>query len=125
GGREQGKRIVKLQAGKINGQQQELSSRAEIVSRDQLIRLSDDVSKLKMMLFSNNYGEFKHQRYIVGYPDGEFKPEKKITRAEIVSWDEVIRLIDDVSKLKMMRFSNYYGEFKHQRYIVGCPDVEF
>lgn len=74
-----------LRANKIASQQQLLSAIAGITSSDELINLKDDVSKLGLMIFSNDYGPFEHVRYIQGYPDGEFKLNRNITRAEIAT----------------------------------------
>ncbi|WP_219641102.1 Ig-like domain-containing protein [Cohnella sp. CFH 77786] len=42
-------------------------------------------ASLKLMLFSNRYGEVQHIRYILGYPDGKFHPERTLTRAELAA----------------------------------------
>ncbi|MFB0844073.1 S-layer homology domain-containing protein [Paenibacillus oleatilyticus] len=36
-----------------------------------------------MKVFSDRYGNLKHQRYILGYPDGKFHPENALTRVEL------------------------------------------
>lgn len=46
-------------------------------------RVVSNISKLKITVFSNRYGNEQHLKYIYGYPDGEFKPNRSITRAEI------------------------------------------
>jgi hypothetical protein len=80
-----GQLTIKLLASKITSSEQMLDIKAVIISRDKLIHLLDDISSLKLMLFSNDYGDFLHNRYIVGYPDGEFKPNRNISRAEIAN----------------------------------------
>ena len=49
-------------------------------------------SVVKLRLFSNRYGEQAHKKYIVGFPDGKFKPDRHITRAEIAAI--VVRILD-------------------------------
>ncbi|WP_274361895.1 S-layer homology domain-containing protein [Paenibacillus thermotolerans] len=36
-------------------------------------------------VYSNRFGTLQHQRYILGYPDGEFKPARSLTRAELAA----------------------------------------
>lgn len=69
----------------IDQAERELLFIAEITSNDELINLRDDRSELRVMVFSNDYDTFRHTRYIQGYPDGEFKPNRNITRAEIAT----------------------------------------
>lgn len=42
-------------------------------------------SAVKMKVFSDRYGNLKHQRYILGYPDGKFYPDNALTRAELAA----------------------------------------
>lgn len=74
-----------LKANAITSSEQLMSAIVGITSSDELINLKDDVSKLSLMIFSNDYGTFEHVRYIQGYPDGEFKLNRNITRAEIAT----------------------------------------
>jgi len=42
-------------------------------------------SMLKIKVFSTGFEHLNHQRYILGYPDGEFKPNRSLTRAELAA----------------------------------------
>jgi len=42
-------------------------------------------SSVKVKVFSDRFGELKHQRYILGYPDGQFKPDRTLSRAELAA----------------------------------------
>ncbi|MFA7410685.1 MAG: Ig-like domain-containing protein [Tissierellaceae bacterium] len=55
-------------------------------------------SFIEVAVFSNRYGNARHSRYILGYPDGEFKPDKQITRAEIATIFARILNLEDYVK---------------------------
>lgn len=42
-------------------------------------------SNVKVNVFSNRFGNLQHQRYILGYPDNQFKPNNSLTRAELAA----------------------------------------
>ncbi|WP_246096650.1 S-layer homology domain-containing protein [Paenibacillus sinopodophylli] len=42
-------------------------------------------SSVQINVFSDRFGELTHYRYILGYPDKEFKPEGSLTRAELAA----------------------------------------
>lgn len=70
-------------------------------------------SFIEIRIFSNRYGNGKHSRYIVGHPDGEFKPDKSITRAEIaVIFARILELEDYVKNETIytdVKPSDWYG----------------
>jgi len=54
---------------------------------------SQSASSLKLLAYSNRAGNLKHQRYILGYPDGTFKSERQLLRSELAAI--VARLIGE------------------------------
>ncbi|BBI30811.1 S-layer homology domain-containing protein [Cohnella abietis] len=76
---------VKVQATGLLKAEVRVDNTATITSTDNLINVDDDTSKLQVLLFSKRYAEQRHTRYILGYPDGEFKSQRTITRAEIAA----------------------------------------
>ncbi|MCM3629584.1 Ig-like domain-containing protein [Paenibacillus glycanilyticus] len=42
-------------------------------------------ASVKVLLFKTGNETVKHQRYILGFPDGKFKPSQKLTRAELAA----------------------------------------
>lgn len=55
---------------------------ASISAGNPLVKTADDSSGITVLLFSGRYGAQLHKRYIAGYPDGLFKADRAITRAE-------------------------------------------
>ncbi|MBD2846366.1 S-layer homology domain-containing protein [Paenibacillus sp. IB182496] len=80
-----GTRTIVLQLGELEQAELEALLTATITASNPLIELQDDTSALQLMFYSNRYGELVHHRYIMGYPDGEFKPVRAVTRAEIAA----------------------------------------
>lgn len=76
-----------------------------------LINPEDDTSIIKLLLYSDKF-EHMHKRYIKGYPDGEVKPEKYITRAEVAAiFARTLDLKNDVQHVKLFKDvdTDYWG----------------
>ncbi|WP_409343706.1 S-layer homology domain-containing protein [Paenibacillus sp. MBLB4367] len=61
-------------------------------------------SATKVVVFSKRFDNLKHQRYILGYPDGEFKPNRSLTRAELAAI--VARLTDNSESKDPLNFKD-------------------
>ncbi|QGQ95958.1 DUF11 domain-containing protein [Paenibacillus psychroresistens] len=76
---------VKVKANSLPQAEVKVTNEATIASTDTLVNLEDDKSPLSILLFTSRFGDQGHERYIKGYPDGNFKPNRAITRAEIAA----------------------------------------
>ena len=76
----------------------------------------------------------KHFLYVVGYPDGEFKPDNSISRAEVSAL--LARLTDGFEENEKYTsafpdiisgawYENYVGFEENKNIIIGYPDGEF
>jgi VCBS repeat-containing protein len=82
--RAKGQLSFNLSFGKIDTPQEIVDIEAAITSTDKLITPEDDKSLISVLIYSQEQGT-KHQRYMQGYPDGLFGPDKPITREEIAA----------------------------------------
>ncbi|TDF97232.1 S-layer homology domain-containing protein [Paenibacillus piri] len=76
---------VQVQENGLSSAEQLITNRAQIIAADELVFKEDDQSPLQLLLFSSRFGAQQHKRYIAGYPDGLFKADRSITRAEIAA----------------------------------------
>jgi len=81
----EGQKIYKVLVNDFEEPEVIVSNTARILSKDQRINTQDDTSTIKIMLRSDENGEVLHRAYIYGYPDGTFRPEKQVTRAEVAA----------------------------------------
>lgn len=94
----QGKLTFKLKVNDMNMGEDFATITARIGTDHKLtlVNTQDDTSLIKVMLYSNRY-EHKHDRYIMGYLDGNVKPGRLITRAEIAAiFTRTLRLQNEV-----------------------------
>jgi hypothetical protein len=89
-------------------------------------------SSVKINVFSERFGELTHYRYILGYPDKEFKPEGSLTRAELAAI--VARLTENVTIDSTLPFNdireghwatNYIKIAVKHNYFSGYEDGTF
>jgi len=76
---------LKVKVGSLTKAEEVTSTVAKITASSELVNLEDDRSKLDLLLFTDRFQAEMHKRYIKGYPDGQFKPLRSITRAEIAA----------------------------------------
>ncbi len=70
-----------LKASKINAGQQMVVINSVISSSEDLMNTEDDSSKIQIMIYDEEHVG-THDWYIQGYPDGAFKSDNNLTRAE-------------------------------------------
>ncbi|WP_435169101.1 Ig-like domain-containing protein [Paenibacillus glycanilyticus] len=58
---------------------------AEGKASQELLNPEAAKASVKVLLFKTGDEIVKHQRYILGFPDGKFKPSQKLTRAELAA----------------------------------------
>ncbi|WP_336775813.1 Ig-like domain-containing protein [Paenibacillus sp. MMO-58] len=58
---------------------------AEGKASQELLNPEAAKASVKVLLFKTGDETVKHQRYILGFPDGKFKPSQKLTRAELAA----------------------------------------
>lgn len=89
-------------------------------------------SSVKVRVFSDRFDNVKHQRYIIGFPDGEFKPNQSLTRAELAAI--VARLTENKKLDTLMPYSdvpehhwaaNYIKIATKYKYFKGFEDGTF
>ncbi|WP_310550980.1 S-layer homology domain-containing protein [Paenibacillus glufosinatiresistens] len=79
-----GHRELTVQWPQLGGAEQAYEVKAALTGGSQA-QPAKAASSAKLKVYSNRYGELKHQRYILGYPDGQFKTAKSLTRAELAA----------------------------------------
>jgi hypothetical protein len=89
-------------------------------------------SSVKINVYSERFGELAHYRYILGYPDKEFKPEGSLTRAELAAI--VARLTENEDVNYPLTYNdirkghwatNYIGIATKNNYFSGYEDGSF
>lgn len=61
------------------------TNKAVINSSSYIVNTDDDESIYPFQLYSNRYESNSHKKYIIGYNDNTFRPENRITRAEVAA----------------------------------------
>ncbi|WP_145045057.1 Ig-like domain-containing protein [Paenibacillus xylanexedens] len=123
-GGSQGKLTFKLKVNEMNEGENYAAVTASIGTDDKrtLANIQDDTSLIKVMMYSNRY-EHQHDRYIMGYPDGNVKPEKLITRAEIAAiFARTLKLQDEVRHVKL--FDDVATDYWGAEYIEAVANKE-
>lgn len=72
-------------------------------------------SAVKVKVFSKRFENLQHQRYILGYPDGLFKPDRSLTRAELAAI--VARLTENVNLQDSLHYSDVSADHWAANYI--------
>ncbi|WP_171651743.1 S-layer homology domain-containing protein [Paenibacillus foliorum] len=89
-------------------------------------------STVKIKVFSDRFDNLKHQRYILGYPNGKFQPDNSLTRAELAAI--VARLTENVKVSDALSYNdineghwaaNYVKIATKHGYFSGFEDGSF
>ncbi len=98
--------------------------------------LSDEAaesnSEVKVNVFSNRYDNLQHTRYIFGYPDGQFKPLRSLTRAELAAIvarltenEQILTVLDYTDVPETHWAANYIKIVTKHGYFTGFSDGTF
>ncbi len=104
--------IITLQAEPLSDVGSLKTIRTEISSTEELITPEDDQSEISLLLYSNRF-EGIHERYMKGYPDGNFNSERNITRAEVAT------IFARLLKLDLTVTSSMYGDVDSSHWAAG------
>ncbi|WP_162848520.1 Ig-like domain-containing protein [Paenibacillus nanensis] len=82
---EKGTFTVMVKSPQLKQSEEMVTVTAEISTEQKTAGIRNAAASVKMKLVSNRFGAVQHIRYILGYPDGEFKPGRNLTRAELAA----------------------------------------
>ncbi|MNO20980.1 Cellulosome-anchoring protein precursor [compost metagenome] len=75
-------------------QERSVTFKGEFVDSQGVVsNVKESAASIKLLVYSDRAGNLKHQRYILGYPDGTFKSSRYLNRAELAAI--VARLIGE------------------------------
>lgn len=75
----------KVKVNLLNKSEVSATNKAVVKSSSNIVNTDDDESVYPFLLYSNRYESNSHKKYILGYEDNTFRPENKITRAEVAT----------------------------------------
>lgn len=78
-------KTVRIQFPSIDDSGKTVELRADFASDAPSVHPENASASAKVLVFSNRYGDIGHDRYILGYPDDSFKPQRSLTRAELAA----------------------------------------
>ncbi|MGF7047781.1 hypothetical protein J2T13_002287 [Paenibacillus sp. DS2015] len=110
-----GSHQIRLKFPTSNSAEKAVSINGQFVVKGELVHPLNAIASVKVMLFSNRFGNIQHIRYILGYPDHTFKPEKSLTRAELATI--IARLIGEYDEDVTMKYSDVPQKFWASSYI--------
>jgi hypothetical protein len=84
--RQRGRLMYRVKVNELNQPEVFTSNTVEINALEDVLENPENAkSTIEVLLFSSRENGGYHDQYIVGYPDGTFKPSNSITRAEIAT----------------------------------------
>lgn len=83
---ERGRVIYKVKVDRLTDPEVFTTNNVEISPLEDILENPENAkSSIEVLLYSSSQNGGSHEKYIVGYPDGTFKPANNITRAEIAT----------------------------------------
>ncbi|NDI35194.1 hypothetical protein EPK97_10550 [Chengkuizengella sediminis] len=76
---------IMIELPKIGSEEKNFELTSDFLYAGELEHPESAKSSVKLKVVSNRYGLHEHEKYIMGYPDGTFKSEKSLTRAELAA----------------------------------------
>ncbi|TVX95000.1 S-layer homology domain-containing protein [Cohnella terricola] len=105
GAGKKGSYAIKLKFPTATGAEKIVELKAQGLNKDGELAKPDSArTSIKVMMFSNRYGDVEHIRYILGHPDGKFKTQNTLSRAELAAI--VARLINGGHTTKKAEYSD-------------------
>ncbi|WP_167859234.1 tandem-95 repeat protein [Paenibacillus cymbidii] len=117
----EGSRFIKVKFPASKAAEQTVDVETSMAVSGVMANKANARSSLKLLLFSNRYGTVEHTRYILGYPDGEFKPQRSLSRAELAAI--VARLINGGNTDKKAAYSDVPASHWASGYIRIATDA--
>ncbi|WP_212961513.1 Ig-like domain-containing protein [Cohnella xylanilytica] len=106
---------VKIQFPSIDVSGKTVELKGQFASEGKAVHPENAAASVKVLLFSNRFGEISHERYILGYPDGTFKAQRSLTRSELAAI--VARLINGGNTDKKASYSDVSNQHWASGYI--------
>jgi len=88
---------------------------ASVTSGDSAVETADQLSSVMIRVFSQRYDHLGHKRYMQGYPDRNFYPNRSLTRAELAAM--VARLTEDTGTVTKAGFKDVPADYWAAEYI--------
>ncbi|WP_233568152.1 Ig-like domain-containing protein [Cohnella faecalis] len=123
---------IRVKFPNIDAVEKVVTLKAEFVVDGELLHPENAKSSVKALVFSNRYGNERHTRFVMGYPDLMFKPEKSLTRAELATI--IAHLLGEYDSGTTKNYSDVSNKFWAYKYIQtvtrhgifsGYPDGSF
>lgn len=83
--KETGVKVYRVKVGQIGKAEITASNTANIYSDEDEDVPEDNTSNIKVLLYSTRFDKGEHKPYIIGYPDGSFRPSRYVSRAEVAA----------------------------------------
>ncbi|UQZ85501.1 Cellulosome-anchoring protein precursor [Paenibacillus konkukensis] len=106
---------VELEWGLLDAADKQYDIQAQFTANGDTSNAVTENSAVKIKVFSDRFGNLKHQRYILGYPDGKFHPESSLTRAELAAI--VARLTENGKDTGALEYTDVQADHWAANYI--------